>query len=87
MITTAEPISLAAGIVELTNTGFSLGKFLNETCLSYKNAPTEVLEIAHDVIVKTTTSAKGGLTTLKSPSQHPKSHFAEIREGFGGYFY
>ena len=42
-------IGLAASVIELTNTAFSVGKFLNETWLAYKNAPTEVLEIAHEV--------------------------------------
>ena len=44
-------IGLAASIIELTNAGFSLGKFLNETWLSYQNAPTEVLEIAAEVSI------------------------------------
>ena len=44
-----EPISLAASIIELSNEGCSVYKFLNETWLSYKNAPAEVLEIAHGV--------------------------------------
>ena len=47
----AEPFSLATGIVEPTHAGFALGKFLNDTWLSYKNAPAEVLEIAHEVTI------------------------------------
>jgi len=44
-----EPVSLAASIVTLTDTGFSVGKLLLDTYSSYRNAPQEVLEIAHEV--------------------------------------
>ena len=76
----AESISLAAGIIELTNTGFSLGKFLNETWLAYKNAPAEVLEIAHEVTICCELMTPLG-EQLKSGSVHYTSKFQEAVEG------
>ena len=42
-------LGVAAAIVELTKSGFALGKFLNDTYRDYRNAPSEVLEIATEV--------------------------------------
>ena len=47
----AEPFSLAVSIVGLAETGFSVSKFLNETYGSYRNAPEELLEVAHEVTI------------------------------------
>lgn len=44
-----DPISLSASIITVANTGFSVGKFLLDRYSSYRNAPDEVLEIAHEV--------------------------------------
>jgi hypothetical protein len=42
-------LGVAASVIELINTGFELGKFLDNTYHDYRNAPTEVLEIATEV--------------------------------------
>jgi hypothetical protein len=42
-------LGVAASVIELVNAGFALGKFLDDTYHDYKNAPTEVLEIATEV--------------------------------------
>jgi hypothetical protein len=76
----AEPISLAASVIEVTNTGFALGKFLNETWLSYKNAPAEVLEIAHDVTICCELMTPLG-EQLKTGSAYYTSRFQEAVEG------
>jgi hypothetical protein len=76
----AEPIALAASVIEVTNTGFALGKFLNETWLSYRNAPAEVLEIAHDVTICCELMSPLG-EQLKTASAYYTSRFKEAVEG------
>ena len=76
----AEPFSLATGIVQLSQAGFALGKFLNDTWLSYKNAPTEVLEIAHEVTICCELMSPLG-EQLKSSSVRYTSRFQEAVEG------
>lgn len=44
-----DPASLALGVLSASETAFSVTKFLTTTWSSYRNAPEEVLEIAHEV--------------------------------------
>lgn len=76
----AEPFSLATAIVELTKTGIALGKFLNDTWLSYRNAPAEVLEIAHEVTICCELMTPLG-EQLKTGSVRYTSRFQEAVEG------
>ena len=76
----AEPLSLATGIVELSQAGLALGKFLNVTWLSYKNAPAEVLEIAHEVTICCELMNLLG-EQLKSSSVRYNFKFQEAVEG------
>lgn len=44
-------LGVAASVVQLVETGFALGKFLDDTYHDYRGAPAEVLEIASEVII------------------------------------
>lgn len=49
-----DPISLSASIIALAEAGFAVGRFLSDTFKSYKNAPEDILEIAHEVNICST---------------------------------
>lgn len=74
-----DPLSLSASIVGLAETGFSLGKLLVNVFRTYKNAPEEVLEIAHEVNICCQLMAPFG-ERLKDGSARYNASFQESVE-------
>lgn len=44
-------IGLASAVVDLSKNGFQLIQSLNRKVQTYRNAPKEILEISHDVLI------------------------------------
>lgn len=70
----ADPISLSASIITLADTATSVGKFVLETFKTYKFAPEDLLEIAHDINI---------CSTLMVPfGERLQSHAVEYNASF-----
>ena len=69
-----DPMSLALGVASASETAFSVSKFLTSTWRSYRNAPEEVLEIAHEVNICRCLMTPFG-ERLKAGSTHYNTQF------------